>query len=73
MRIEIDLSGLRCPLPVLRVKKALNEIAAGGELRVFASDPEAKNDIPSFLKQAGHTLHDISAADGGHYFLIQKK
>ena len=50
---EIDLSGLRCPLPVLRVKKALGEMASGGVLRAFATDPGAAEDIPAFIRQTG--------------------
>lgn len=73
MNKEIDLSGLRCPLPVLRVKKALGEMSGGELLRVFATDPEAKNDIPAYIQQAGHHLQNITAAEGGHYFTIQKK
>ena len=71
--LEIDLRGLRCPLPVLRVKKALGEIPPGGVLRVFATDPGAKEDIPAFLKQSGNELRETFAAEGGQYFVIAKK
>lgn len=70
---EIDLSGLRCPLPVLRVKKALGELAAGGVLRAFATDPGAAEDIPAFLKQTGHTLREVIPHNDGHYFVIVKQ
>ena len=71
--LEIDLRGLRCPLPVLRVKKALGEIGAGGVLRAFADDPGAAEDIPAFVKMAGHEMRGVSAADGGRYFVVVKK
>ena len=71
--LDIDLRGLRCPLPVLRVKKALGEMKVGDVLRAWITDPAAVEDIPAFLKQAGHTLKEISPADeGGHYYYIVK-
>ena len=70
--LEIDLSGLRCPLPVLRVKKALGEIGAGQTLRAFATDPGAGEDIPAFVRQAGHMIRGMREADGGVYFFIAK-
>ncbi|MGI9338724.1 MAG: sulfurtransferase TusA family protein [Gammaproteobacteria bacterium] len=70
--VEIDLSGLRCPLPVLRVKKALSEMRAGGCLRAFATDPGAAEDIPAFVRQAGHRLQDVAESGGGRFFTIVK-
>ena len=70
---EIDLRGLRCPLPVLRVKKALGELPPGGVLRAFATDPAAAEDIPAFIKQTGHEVCEISPTKDGNYFVIAKK
>lgn len=70
---DIDLRGLRCPLPVLRVKKALGDIPPGGVLRAFATDPGAAEDIPAFIKQTGHSLREMTPHDGGHYFVIVKQ
>ncbi len=70
---EIDLSGLRCPLPVLRVKKALAEMPAGGRLRALATDPGSAEDIPAFLRQAGHTLESAVCENGMHIFVIVKR
>ncbi|MGU9951296.1 MAG: sulfurtransferase TusA family protein [Gammaproteobacteria bacterium WSBS_2016_MAG_OTU1] len=71
--LDIDLSGLRCPLPVLRVKKALGEMKSGDVLRVLATDPGATEDIPAFIKQTGHEFCGVDAAANGHYFIIAKK
>ena len=46
---QIDTSGLNCPLPVLKAKKALASLAAGDTLMLIATDPGAKQDIPAFL------------------------
>ena len=70
---DINLSGLRCPLPVLRTKKALADLTPGQILRVFATDPDSQNDIPAFAKMAGHIILQTATAPEGFTFLIQKK
>jgi tRNA 2-thiouridine synthesizing protein A len=54
--MELDLRGLKCPLPVLRARKALAALAPGGELTLLATDPMAAIDIPHMCNQDGHTL-----------------
>lgn len=71
--LAIDLTGLRCPLPVLRTKKALSQLASGDLLRVFATDSDAAEDIPAYVGQAGHLLERQETADGGHVFYIRKR
>lgn len=70
---DINLSGLRCPLPVLRTKKALSEMAPGQLLRVFSTDPESRHDIPAFAQMAGHQVEKTRPADNGFVFLIRKR
>ncbi|MCH9705536.1 MAG: sulfurtransferase TusA family protein [Proteobacteria bacterium] len=70
---EIDLSGLRCPLPVLRTKKALSQLAAGQILCVLTTDSDSRQDIPAFVKQAGHIVLDIVSEDTKNYFYIHKQ
>ena len=53
---EIDTCGLNCPLPILKAKKALSEMAAGEVLKVLATDPGSVRDFQAFAKQTGHTL-----------------
>jgi tRNA 2-thiouridine synthesizing protein A len=50
----IDCRGLRCPLPVLRTEKRLDQVTTGTTLIVLATDPVAKIDIPLFCTQHGH-------------------
>jgi tRNA 2-thiouridine synthesizing protein A len=50
----LDARGERCPLPVLRTEKRLDDLATGARLVVLASDPMAKIDIPLFCRQHGH-------------------
>ncbi|MGH1329605.1 MAG: sulfurtransferase TusA family protein [Paracoccaceae bacterium] len=54
--IEIDALGLLCPLPVLRLRKALAGMARGDLLRIEADDPMAAIDIPHFCAEAGHAV-----------------
>jgi len=53
---EIDTSGLNCPLPILKAKKALNEMSSGQVLKVTATDPGAWRDFEAFARQTGNDL-----------------
>jgi len=57
---EIDATGLLCPLPVLKVRKRLNAMAAGQVLLLRADDPMARIDIPHFCAEQGHDLIDAN-------------
>jgi tRNA 2-thiouridine synthesizing protein A len=54
--MELDATGLLCPLPVLRARKRLQMLASGQVLRVLADDPAAVVDIPHFCAEQGHEL-----------------
>jgi tRNA 2-thiouridine synthesizing protein A len=53
---EIDTSGLNCPLPILKAKKALNDMGSGQVLKVIATDPGAWRDFEAFARQTGNEL-----------------
>lgn len=53
---EIDTRGLNCPLPILKAKKALAELASGQMLKVVATDPGSVRDFQAFAKQTGNEL-----------------
>ena len=59
----LDVSGLNCPLPVLKARKRMRELAPGSVLTVRATDPMARIDIPHFCNVSGFQLLD-STADG---------
>ncbi len=69
---ELDASGLNCPLPILRAKKALAGLSAGQVLHVIATDPGAVKDFEAFAKQTGNELIDSKEEGGKFYFLIKK-
>lgn len=70
---ELDARGLNCPLPILRTKKALGELASGQVLKVTATDPGAVKDFQAFAKQTGNELISSSEAGGEYSFLLKKK
>jgi tRNA 2-thiouridine synthesizing protein A len=60
---EIDARGLLCPLPVLKARKALQDMREGSILRLIATDPASWIDVPHFCAEGGHSL--VSATDDG--------
>ena len=71
--LEIDATGLLCPLPVLRARKALAALPPGALLRVLADDPAARIDLPHFCTEGGHVLVTEEAiAPPAYAFLIRK-
>lgn len=52
----LDCSGSLCPMPVIRARKAIDELEPGQVLEVVATDPGARGDFPAFAKNTGHTL-----------------
>lgn len=73
MAEEIDARGLVCPLPVLRLRKALAARAPGAEVTLLADDPMAAIDVPHFCAEQGHMLRAAEAPSPGlHRFTIRK-
>lgn len=71
--LMLDARGLKCPLPVLKARKALKDVAPGGMLRVLATDPGAARDFVQFCAATGYELlESIESADGVLGFLIRK-
>jgi len=68
----LDARGLNCPLPILRTRKAINQLASGQVLEVIASDPGSVKDMASFCSQTGNRLVDSTAAQDAFVFLIEK-
>jgi tRNA 2-thiouridine synthesizing protein A len=69
----LNLRGLKCPLPALRVRKALTSVASGDVLIAECTDPLAAIDIPNLLRQTGDHLDGSSKDDGVLTFRIRKK
>ncbi|WP_119166527.1 sulfurtransferase TusA family protein [Algihabitans albus] len=68
----LDAKGMKCPLPVLRARKAMKEVPPGGTLEVLATDPSAPQDFVSFCETTGHELLE-NRQDGDHFVLRIRK
>ncbi|MBX2839125.1 MAG: sulfurtransferase TusA family protein [Gammaproteobacteria bacterium] len=69
---ELDASGLNCPMPILRAKKALKEIGSGDVLRVVSTDPGSVKDFEAFSKQTGNELLESTEEGSSFVFLLKK-
>ena len=69
---ELDASGLHCPMPALRSKKALDSMASGEVLHIISTDPASKNDIPSFAKTTRNELLEAREEGGKFHYYIRK-
>ena len=69
---ELDASGLNCPLPILRAKKALADMERGQVLKVISTDQGSVKDFDAFCKQTGNELLESSEADGRYHYYIRK-
>ncbi len=70
--VELDLRGLKCPLPVLRTRKALHRLEPGQALSVICTDPLAGLDIPNLVREEGDRLEAQTAESGTVRFLIRR-
>lgn len=68
----LDLRGLRCPLPVLRLRKALLGMTAGATVVALTDDPLATLDVPNFLRETGDELLSSEPEGGGRRFVVRR-
>ena len=70
--VVLDVLGLRCPIPVQRVRLALREVPDGGVVHLLGDDPESLHDIPALLERLGLPPANITETDGGWRDVIAK-
>ena len=70
---ELDARGLNCPLPILKTKKSLADMAPGQVLKVVATDSGSVKDMQAFANQTGNALVSQSEEKGEFIFFMQKK
>ena len=68
--IELDTRGLNCPLPVLKLEKAIDGLPAGTRVTVHADDPVAKVDIPLYCRQHGHVCDGRTEGDALRFTIV---
>ncbi|EKS42091.1 hypothetical protein HMPREF9695_01183 [Afipia broomeae ATCC 49717] len=69
---KLDLTGLKCPLPVLKTRKALRGLTAGDRLEVHCTDPLSVIDIPNLIRETGDRVEIIERAEKRIVFMIEK-
>lgn len=67
----LDTKGLSCPLPVLKARKALKELAPGDTLEILSTDPGAVRDFEAFCRTTGNELVESEEVDGVFRFLLK--
>jgi tRNA 2-thiouridine synthesizing protein A len=70
---ELDARGLSCPLPILKTKKALNDLVSGQVLKVVATDPGSIKDMEAFANQTGNPLLSSTEENKNYVFYLKKK
>ncbi len=70
--VLLDLSGLKCPMPLLKAKQALNGLEPGARLRVIATDPGSVRDFAVFAQQSGNLLLESVEDAGTFRYLLEK-
>jgi tRNA 2-thiouridine synthesizing protein A len=68
----LDARGLKCPLPVLRARKAMQGLVPGAVLHVLATDPGSVRDFQAFCEATGHALVEQSEEGGAYSFRLRK-
>ncbi len=61
--LEIDVVGLRCPLPVLKLKKRIEPLQPGSKVRLVTTDPTTLKDVPAYCQLAGHQLFALQSTN----------
>ena len=69
---KLDARGMNCPLPILKTRKAINQMNIGEILEVTSTDPGSVKDMASFCEQTGNRLVSSNEANNNYVFLIEK-
>jgi len=70
--ILVDARGHRCPVPTLRLRRALEGAPVGARVRLLADDPLARIDVPHFAASVGAQVLEQGEVEGGLSFLVAK-
>jgi len=69
---ELDCRGLNCPLPVLKTKKAMDEMAAGDVLKMISTDPGSQNDVTAWANRTGNEIMSANNEGSDFVYYIKK-
>lgn len=68
----VDARGHHCPIPTLRLRKALEAAGPGGRVRLLADDPMARIDVPHFVQEKGYVLLEKDEFSGWLIFVVAR-
>ena len=69
---QIDCTGLYCPLPIMKTREAMTQIAVGQVLQMLSDDPASDRDVRSWARHTGHDLLQISRSGAVYSFVVRK-
>jgi tRNA 2-thiouridine synthesizing protein A len=70
--VTVDARNLQCPMPVLKIAQAMNQLSPGQTVELVATDRGALSDIPAWTKDMGHSLKENFEAEGEFHFVVEK-
>jgi TusA-related sulfurtransferase len=70
--VVLDLKGLLCPMPIVRMAMAIKRIEIGQTLEATATDPGVMADVPAWARSAGHELVSLEKRDRGFHFVVRR-
>jgi len=71
VEVEVDAKGMYCPMPIVKLKKATKTMETGQVLRLVATDPGAKRDVPAWANKTGAEILESNEQEGEFTFLIK--
>ncbi|GAB1374936.1 sulfurtransferase TusA family protein [Bacteroidales bacterium] len=73
IKMTLDCKGLSCPMPMMKIAKAMKELKSGEVLEILGTDPGTKTDLPSWCEKTGNELLESSDLEGGvNKFIVRK-
>ena len=69
----LDCKGLTCPMPILKLSKAVKKIDVGKIIEMLGTDPGSKTDGPAWCDKMGHTLLETAEGDGVYTFFVRRE
>ena len=70
--VTVDARNLQCPMPVLKIAQAMNDLSPGQSVELIASDRGALSDIPAWASDMGHSIKEQFETDDEYHFVVEK-
>ena len=73
VKLELNCSGMNCPLPILKTKKAMDSLESGEVLKMISTDPGSANDMVAWANRTGNAIVGTEEHSGSFIFYVKKK